>query len=427
MKEYLSFIKDLEKLISYKSVQAPAKEGMPFGKNVYDAYAYFMSIAKGMGFNTINYDNYMGEIIFGTGTEIGIIGHLDVVPEGDGWNSPPYTLTELNDKYYARGIMDDKAPLLMCLYILKELKESNAPVNKKFRIFVGCNEESGWADVEYFKTKASFPEYGFSPDGDFPVSYAEKGINKITFTLEPFKYFSNIKGGTVVNSVCGRCVTKVVPEKIDRELLKKHGLNLIDDCVIESIGKSCHGSCPQLGINAIKKLFEYMLDVGEDISNPLDCLFNDKFNLSNVETPQGKVTFSPNLIYEENGKIKIVCDLRIPAPKTLQDILPIFDKFNIPYIAKKTRDPLYVPKDSEFVQVLLDSYNQTMNQNLQPVSLSGGTFASVFKKGCAFGPEFIDDIAHIHEPNESVSKENLLKMYQIYRKAIFDLNASDKL
>ncbi len=425
MKDYNEFLHSLSTLISFKSVKSAPEKDMPFGKGVFDAYDYFLRLAKSFGFETINYDNYIGEIVYGEGQELGVIGHLDVVPEGSGWDSPPFTLTKRNGKFYARGIADDKAPVLLCLYILKELKESGIKCNKKFRFIVGCDEESGWQDIDYFKTKSKFPKYGFSPDGNFPVSYAEKGINEIIFTIPKLKNFYDVKGGTVFNAVCGLCRCKARPQGINPSLLEKHGLRLIDGDTIESVGKSCHGSRPNLGKNAIKPLFEYFLDMGEDVANVCDYLFNDKAGLSNIVTEQGDVTFSPDIIEEMDDKMVIRCDCRVPAPKFLEDLLPIFDKFNIDYVARKQRNPLYVPKDGEFVKILLNAYNSCTNQKGTPISQSGGTFAYVFERGCAFGPEFPDLAGSIHEPNEYMSEETLLKLYDVYKKAIFDLAVSN--
>ena len=421
MNNFNQYISDFKKLISYKSVKAPKVLDKPFGEGVYGAFKFFLDLAKSFGFETINYDNYMGEIIFGEGEEIGIIGHLDVVPEGEGWVTPPFTLTKIDGTYYARGVSDDKSACLLILYILKELKDSGIKVNKKFRFFVGCDEESGWADVDYFKTKSSFPEYGFSPDGDFPVSYAEKGINEIVFSIPKLKNFSSLTGGTVFNAVCGYATVKAEKEGICQELLDKHHLKLLDNGIIESVGKACHGSRPQCGINALKALFCYFLDMGEDVKNVVDYLFLDKAEISKIKTEQGYVTFSPDIAREESGRIYLHSDLRIPAPKKLEDIIPIFDSFNIDYVANKKRDPMLVDKDGEFVQTLLSAYNSVTGEKGLPVSQSGGTFAYVFDKGCAFGPEFPNKNSSIHEPNECIEEKDLLLLYEIYKKAIFDL------
>ncbi len=415
------FFDALKKLISFKSVKGEPLDGKPFGEEVYKAYDYFMTLSSNMGFETINYDNYIGEVVYGQGEELGIIGHLDVVPAGDGWDSDPFTLTLKDGVYYGRGLQDDKAPLLICLFVLKELKDGKFPCNKKIRLIVGCNEESGWQDVEYFKTKSNFPEYGFSPDGNFPVSYAEKGMNIVKFYLPTLKNFSCIKGGTVVNAVCGNAWCRATDNGIDLDLIKKHNLILKDGNVIESVGKSCHGSRPELGKNALKPLFEYFLDMGEDVQNVIDCLFNDKGGLKNMVNEQGDITFSPDLIEEENGKIIITCDCRIPAPLSLADIIPVFDSFGIEYDAEEKHDAVMVDKDGEFVQTLLNAYKTVTGRESNPISQSGSTFARAFKKGVAFGPEFEDESSSIHEANERISEKSLYKLYSIYKKAIFDL------
>lgn len=55
---------------------------------------------------------------------IGIVGHLDVVPEGTDWSFPPYQLTKKAGRFYARGILDNKGPIMACLYGMKLLKEA---------------------------------------------------------------------------------------------------------------------------------------------------------------------------------------------------------------------------------------------------------------------------------------------------------------
>lgn len=417
MNNFNEFILALEKLISFKSVKESSKKDMPFGEGVYGAYKYFMDLAKDFGFETINYDNYVGEIIFGEGEEIGIIGHVDVVPEGAGWNTPPYTLTKVGNTYYGRGLADDKAPLLLCLFILKELKESKKLVNKKFRLIVGCDEESGWKDVEHFNKVSTFPEYGFSPDGNFPVSYAEKGIAYLTFKLPKLKNFFNVKGGTVLNAVCGLASAETLLKevKISNENVSFGGNTL------ESVGKSCHGSCPQNGINAIKLLYETFLENGEDVKDILDCLFYDREKLFEISTEQGNVTFSPNVIEEKEDGIYLYCDCRFPYPITENDLREKLNLFNIPYELVIKHDTQYVNKDGKFVKTLLNSYNEVTGETALPIAQGGSTFARAFSKGVAFGPEFVGVPSTIHQPNECLTEEELLKLYKIYKTAIFNL------
>lgn len=399
------FIKDLEKLISINSVEGKSEQGKPFGEKPFMALECFLSIARKMGFYTKNYDGYMGEITFGDGEELGIIGHLDVVPEGTGWNTEPYTLTKKDGVYYGRGILDDKAPLLICLYILKEMKDSGVIPNRKFRLFVGANEETGWKDVEYFSKNYGFPEYGFSPDGNFPVSYAEKGMAIVKFTLPKLNGFHKVSGGTVVNAVCGKAFA------VD----KASGNELVFN------GKSCHGSCPQNGVNAIKLMYEYFNEQGENVKDILDNFFYDKQGVFGMENEQGKITFSPDLISEDENAIYLTCDCRYPYPFTDSDVKEKFDKFGYPYEFKIKHPTAFVDKDSFLVSTLINAYNDITGKNEKPVSQCGTTFARVFKKGVAFGPEFPEKPSTIHQPNECASEEELELIYQIYKKAMFDL------
>ena len=78
-------------------------------------------------------------------------------------------------------------------------------------------------------------------------------------------------------------------------------------------------------------------------------------------------------------------------------------------------------KNGKFVRTLLNAYNEVTGEKGEPVSQSGGTFAYVFEKGCAFGPEYENFPSSIHEANECVSTALLEKTYAIYKKAIADL------
>ena len=420
MKNFDAFLLDLEKLISYKTVESKPEKNAPFGKETAECLNFFLSLSANMGFETVNYDNYAGEVIFGDGEEIGVIGHLDVVPVGIGWNTDPFKLTLTDGVLYGRGVVDNKTPLLICLYILNELKNGNIKANKKIRLIAGCNEESGWRDVEYMKSKTAFPKIGFSPDGNFPVSYAEKGVLKLSFELPKFENFYNLKGGTAVNAVCDLATVCVKESAIDFDLLSKYNLTLTDG-VITSVGKAAHGSAPRLGVNAFKAIFEYMLEKGEKVENILDYLFYDKLGVFDMKNQQGNVTLSPDLIVNENGKTYIVCDCRIPAPFTEEDVLEKVKNFNIPFNSKSTHPPFMIEKDNALVVALSNAFNQVTGENTLPASLGGSTFARAFDKGCAFGPEFEGYAYNIHDANENLPLSHLERIYQIYKKAIFDL------
>ena len=114
-------LSSLSKLISIPSVaevpdenpdaiQEDAKAGRPFGDAVDGAYRLMLSMGEDEGFSTFDADGYGGHIDY-DGTEdgvIGIIGHLDVVPEGDGWDFEPYCGEVVDGYVLGRGTTDDK-------------------------------------------------------------------------------------------------------------------------------------------------------------------------------------------------------------------------------------------------------------------------------------------------------------------------------
>lgn len=415
MENKTRFIEDLKALIACKSALSAPESGAPFGRGAREALDLFLSIARRMGFDTYDYDGYLGEVRYGEGEEFGIIGHLDVVPEGTGWDTDPYTLTEKDGKLYGRGVLDDKAPTLLCLYALEALKNSGVKFNKQIRFFVGCNEEAGWKDVEHFKSiGGKFPDWGFSPDGDFPVVYAEKGPNAIIFEFPYSGAFKGFKGGTVVNAVCSNAE---VEGEINEALLADYGLTHDGNKII-SKGKAAHGSMPELGKNAILPILKYMQALGENVGDIIENLFDDKLGITKQGNETGLATLSPDLIRQEDGKLVITADFRVPARMKAEDFYKYFDAMGVKYTFLKNRDPLYVPKDSEVVKKLMKAYNDVTGENLEPISQRGATFSSVFRCGTAFGPEFPGRISSIHEPNEYMLASDIDLMYKIYYRGI---------
>jgi len=77
-----------------------------------------------------------------------IYGHYDVQPatRSDGWNSEPFKLSEHDDRYWGRGVIDNKGQLLLHLVtIFKLIKSGKLKYNVKF--LIEGNEETGSAEL----------------------------------------------------------------------------------------------------------------------------------------------------------------------------------------------------------------------------------------------------------------------------------------
>ncbi|MCD8371879.1 MAG: Sapep family Mn(2+)-dependent dipeptidase, partial [Clostridia bacterium] len=392
MADYIDQIKDtISRLVRIPSYEQEAEKGMPFGKPCADALDCFLSLAADFGFETNNYDNYAGEVIFGEGEEFAILAHLDVVPAGGGWTRDPFggEIDEDEGRIYGRGTMDDKGPAAITLYALKALKDEGFKPSRKIKLIVGCNEESGWKCIEHYKKVAHMPDEGISPDANFPVIYAEKGILHVKFIFkDAAKNFSGLQGGERANMVCDYCKVKADGDGA------KYGLTLIGGEWI-SRGKSAHGSTPECGINAIPPVLRFLgLDGIEKM------LFTDKMNLGGLRDETGELTFSPDIISQSNDDLLVTCDIRYPSTFTKKQITDILDKTGVSYEILNDQAPIYNDKDGFLIQTLCGVYNEVCGADLKPVAIGGGTYARVLKYGAAFGPEEDGEESTIHQANE---------------------------
>jgi len=170
-------LNDICDLIRIRSDRSEAKEDMPFGEGPAKALKAALELAEGMGFNTTNYDNYVGAIDFNDKEkQLDILAHLDVVPVSDDWTvTKPFEPIMKDGKLYGRGSADDKGPALAALYALKAVKDLNIPLSKNVRLILGTDEECGSSDIAYYYKKEKEAPMTFSPDADFPVINIEKG------------------------------------------------------------------------------------------------------------------------------------------------------------------------------------------------------------------------------------------------------------
>ena len=132
--------------------------------------------ARGYGFATRMFDGYAGDISMGNGEKtLGILCHLDVVPAGDGWTVEPFALTQKDGNLIGRGVLDDKGPALAALYAMRCVRDAGVELKDTVRLILGCDEETGMTDMAYYNAHTASPDYGFSPDAEYPVINIEKG------------------------------------------------------------------------------------------------------------------------------------------------------------------------------------------------------------------------------------------------------------
>ena len=171
-----AMVEDIRALVRVDSVKGEAYPGAPFGSGPAAALDTALALARREGFSARNVDGYVGVVDLNDApTELGILAHLDVMPQGTGWTYPPFDVTEHEGKLYGRGTADDKGPAVAALYAMMAVKAIRPELHKNVRLILGTDEESGSADIAYYFAREAPPPHVFSPDGDFPVINIEKG------------------------------------------------------------------------------------------------------------------------------------------------------------------------------------------------------------------------------------------------------------
>lgn len=166
------------KIVSIDSKQSEPAEHAPYGLGPRKALDEALKLAKSFGFETEVVADQVGIAKYGKGDDsdyIGVLGHVDVVPEGTGWTSPAYEPEVRDGRLYGRGVLDNKGPLLSCLYALKAMKDLGIKTKHPIWILFGTNEETGMEDVPTYLKYKKPPVAGWTPDCKYPVVYAERG------------------------------------------------------------------------------------------------------------------------------------------------------------------------------------------------------------------------------------------------------------
>lgn len=177
----------LRRMVAIPSIRGKEEPDAPFGIGPKQALEEVLKIATELGFHTKNIDDKIGYAEYGEnradGAYYGVFGHVDVMPLGEGWNSPPLSLTLREGKLFGRGTLDNKGPILSNLYALYVLKENGVTFDRPVRIVFGTNEETGFGCVKHYLTKEIPPTFGWTPDCKWPVVYGERGRLKVRVSV----------------------------------------------------------------------------------------------------------------------------------------------------------------------------------------------------------------------------------------------------
>lgn len=434
-------IASIQQSIRIDSIKGEPEEGAPYGKGPRAALDDALALGERLGFKTGNVGNRVGWVEIGEGEEmVGVLGHLDVVPLGEGWIHPAFGAEIHDGVLYGRGVLDDKGPTIGAIWALKAIQDLGLKLDRRIRVLFGTDEENGSSCVHYYiENGGELPTIGFTPDGEYPMIFFEKGASNFTVGKKNIEQ-GNVKvvsfaGGTAANVVTPKC--RLVAEG-DLDVKETEGLTVTKkdgQTIIEAIGNGAHGSTPELGVNAAVKLAEAVKHIafGGDFQKMLNFILEELNGETNgahmgilyQDEETGETTVNLGVVnFDENG-MSMTLDIRYPknacAQHVMEQVCEAAKRQGLEAERTSSVPYLYIPQDSELVVKLMKVYREETGRDEKPLAIGGGTYAKAFKNMAAFGPMFPDAPACIHQPNECVAVEELIKSIQIITAAMYEL------
>lgn len=458
-KREADLLNDAQELLKIKSVldEENTTPEAPLGEGVKEALDFLLQLGEKDGFTAKNVGNLAGHLEFGQGEEIvGILCHVDVVPEGDGWSSDPFGAEIRDGKIFARGAIDDKGPTMAAYYAMKIVKELGLPLNKRVRMIIGTDEESNWRCVDHYFEHEEMPAMGFAPDADFPIIYAEKGIADYDFVNKPAGTEKESYDAEVIEFSSGRRYN-MVPDFAKATLAVLQGqtdiVQRFEDfkrknelegkaivesgkLILELEGVSAHGMEPDNGKNAGLYMANFLSQLNLDGHSDKFFQFVAKYlckdsrgremGIAYTDDITGDLTVNVGkLSYTREGGGRAGLNMRYPVTTKLEKTKEILNQlleaegFVIENFSNS--NPHHVDEKDFLVQTLKKVYEEQTGEKAELISIGGGTYARSLKSGVAFGPLFPGRPDIAHQKDEYMIIEDLLKATAIYAQAIYEL------
>ncbi len=448
----------LEKLQGWIAIDSVGIErsadNAPFGPGVRRALDLFLKDAASLGFAVDDVDGYAGSAQMGEGGQtMGILAHLDIVPAGDGWTHDPFGGEIEDGRLYGRGTQDDKGPALAALYAMRAVREAGIALKDAVRLIVGCDEETGMSDMRYYAKARKMPDYGFSPDAEYPLINIEKGglglrLSKATGgeTGADLPVFS-LHAGQRQNVVPGVATCELglhnhsfaeIEEKV-QAIVGAHArfdLKVTDlgggRARLTATGVQCHAAMPEQGLNAAGMLLIALheLGAGGGSRDVIACLAKTLgvdydgagIGIKHSDALSGALTSNLGLLRYDGNELWVQLDIRYPLCADEADMcgkaVMALSPWKLSVARTSGHVPLHVPADHPVVKGLLEVYHDLTGLPAYAMAIGGGTYSRMMPNTVAFGSVFPGEEECCHMPDEHVNIENYMKTIRIMAHAI---------
>ncbi|WP_412031511.1 Sapep family Mn(2+)-dependent dipeptidase [Metamycoplasma buccale] len=444
-KEFDEMTENIKKLCAIPSISKYDENNeFPFGKEVDDALNFALVLAKRFGFKIYKDKNKKyGFAQIGDGKKIiGILAHLDVVPAGDEdqWISSAFDPIKKENELFGRGSLDDKGPAIINLYAMKYIYDKKL-LDKEWaiRIIFGLSEETTMLSMKEYLHDFGEPYISYTPDGEWPLIYAEKMVYHVNLCFPKIENLY-LKAGEVVNQIPDTLYVKYPKVEEITKFLNKNDYQLDKKLSILTIkGIGGHGSTPEKGDNAIIKFLKAFKETfSEYENNSLIKFISDNFSDNDFELKNifpnytdfsGPLSANLGIINTNDDGYILSFDLRVPVTHNKNQVYSDLSKYVAKLNKKIIIDPIgfkpakYIEKDNKLVTILMQTFNEGMKTNEEPLAIGGGTYARIVKNCVAFGSTKYMHL--MHGPNERFTYKEMKESLEIYINALIRLQEYD--
>ena len=438
-------VADLQSFTRIRSVSRAdlAAPGAPFGPECREMLDFALDHARRMGFETEDHEGYCGSAIYGDkNNALGIVAHIDVVPEGDQWIYPPYGATRVGDFLIGRGTNDDKNAAVLGLYLMRMFRELGTPLKHGLRLIMGCSEETGMEDMEYYVQNCVCPVASLIPDSMFPANYAQKGSIKGLFYVDAGEQIVEFSGGEVFNMVPPSATALLrgvkpfaAPQGVEME--EENGM-----LRVRATGTAAHAARPEGGVSAIHLLATALLEAGV-LSGQSEAamrafaqlsgdIYGERAGIAREDADTGRSTMVCGRARTEGGMLSLSVDCRLSIAADVEEDSRALQAYG-QSLGLEPRDfsttrAVYIPKDGPLIAAAQRAYFEVTGDDAPPFTSGGGTYSRLLKNAITFGVIFPGErprpeglpATHgaAHGPDEFTSISDLLRAAEIYALAL---------
>ena len=305
---------------------------------------------------------------FGAGEHLCFAGHVDIVPAGEGWDTPPYEAVEKDGYIYGRGTQDMKSGVAAFVQALKDTQSFSGTLS-----LLLTSDEEGEATDGTIKVLECLKEKEMLPD--------------VCVVAEPTceeNFGDAIKVGRR-GSINGYLTLK---------------------------GKQGHAAYPEKAINPIHQIAKPLAAMaGVDLDNGDEHFAPSKFVVTDIRSGMQVTNVTPN-------ELKMMFNVRNNTKTTQKEIRMFVAKHmdGLDYELRLTQGsyPFKTDADTKLVR-MIDSAIENVTGISPKHSTAGGTSDARFIS--AFGVDVIEFGVKndtIHSINERTTKKEVQDLHKVF-------------